>query len=189
MIHTILDSNPLPLLDFGNPDIFVAHLQLNHGLMLASEPLLEEALKQDLPAKLKDYYAKHLEEERGHAQWLEKDINTFGVKVKSSWSAAQIAGTQYYLIKHISPIALLGYMAAFECRQQSLNDIALLESKYGVDALKCTRYHAENDPQHSEELLTMIQMFDEPIIYKNCDWTAKMLNQAILFDIKGLTDV
>lgn len=170
----------------ANPDIFIAHLQFNHGLMLASEPLLEAALKQDLTDELRYYYTQHLEEERGHAKWLENDLNSMGIDVKLNYSAAQIAGTQYYLIKHASPIALLGYMAAFECRPQDLESLALLENKYGLEALKCTRYHAENDPHHSNDLLDMITKINDPIIFKNCDWTAKMLNQAILFEIRGL---
>lgn len=175
-----IERHPLPQLDIHNKQIFIGNLLFVHSLMLASESLLEEALKQDLPDNLRAYFTEHLAEERNHAIWLQADLKSLGVEPKLDWTAAQIAGTQYYLIKHVDPKALLGYMAALECRPMSLEHVEYLESLYGQEAMRCMRYHAMHDQDHGKELLEFIDTFDDQdLISRNAELTAAVLQTTL----------
>lgn len=177
-----LERHPLSLLDVSNKNIFIGNLLFVHSLMIASEDLLIEALKQDLPYDLRAYYQEHLAEEHNHAAWLEADLKTLGVEPRLDWNAAQIVGTQYYLIKHIDPKALLGYMAALECRPMSLENVEYLESLYGEDCMRCMRYHAVHDQDHGKELLAFIDTFDDQtLIIRNAELTASVLENTLNF--------
>jgi hypothetical protein len=175
-----LSRHPLPYLDFNNRDIFIGNLLLVHSFMIASEDLIEEALKQDMPNSLRDYYIEHLEEERNHAEWLKEDLTFLGVKPTIDWTAAQIVGTQYYLIKYVDPKALLGYMAALECRPMPLEHVEYIESLYGKEAMRCMRYHAVHDQGHGKELLAFIDTFDDQgVIIRNAELTASVIENTL----------
>lgn len=175
-----INRHPFPILDVYKPQVFIGNMLFVHACMVASESLIEEALKQELPGHLRDYFERHIEEERGHEKWLEEDLKTLGVTPQLDWTAAQIAGTQYYLIKHVDPKALLGYMAALECRPAKLEDIEYLESLYGEKALRCMRFHAIHDQDHGKELLDVIESFDDQdIIVRNAELTASVLENTL----------
>lgn len=181
-VLTVLERHPLPLLDIHKRDIFIGNLLFVHSLMIASESLLETALEQRLPDNLRDYFSEHLAEERNHAIWLQADLKSLGVETRLDWNAAQIAGTQYYLIKHVDPKALLGYMAALECRPMNLEHVEYLESLYGTDAMRCMRYHAEHDQDHGKELLKFIDTFDDQdLIIRNAELTAQVLQNTLTY--------
>lgn len=144
-------------LDLADRRIFVANLRFVHALIRASEPLIEEVLKRDMPEALRAFYVYHLEEECGHADWLANDLAYLGARVPDvDWDAAQIAGMQYYLVRHAAPELLLGYMAALECRPMPLDVVQALEKTHGIPAVRTIRHHAEHDPNHGKELLAMI---------------------------------
>ena len=128
-----------------------------YQVMVASEPLLEDAiagLKDDgWEGDLKAFYKKHLEDERNHAKWLREDIGDHSIGL--SFIAAALAGTQYYLIRHVHPVALMGYMIALEGGYISPEIIARIEAELGPQASRTVRIHAEADPNHIQELLSV----------------------------------
>lgn len=177
-----INRYPLPQLDIHNRAIFIGNLLFVHSLMLASEDLIETALAQELPDNLRGYFNEHLAEERNHAIWLQADLRSLGVEPRLDWNAAQIAGTQYYLIKHVDPKALLGYMAALECRPMSMEHVEYLESLYGLEAMRCMRYHAVHDQDHGKELLEFIDTFeDQDLIIRNAELTAQVLHNTLIY--------
>lgn len=126
-----------------------------YQVIVASEPLLEDAIAslsdEGFEGDLKVFYQGHLEEERHHATWLREDIGDHAVDL--SMTAAALAGTQYYLIRHLHPVCLLGYMIALEGGTISPEFIAALEAELGPAASRTVRLHAEQDPHHIKALL------------------------------------
>lgn len=134
------------------------NLTFLYHTMRASEDLLRLA-KSRANGKLKAYYTEHLEEERGHAEWLERDLKTVGIDAKKTpipREAVEMVGTQLYLIRYVGAPALLGYMALQECFPKSLDAIQGLEDKFGKDLFRTLRYHAEHDVDHGADLLKVI---------------------------------
>lgn len=143
-------------LDYSDRDEVVSVLCFLWQIIRASERLLETAITEagvhECP-ELMRYYAKHLEEERHHAEWLLEDLG--GKKVYSPLAAA-LAGTQYYLIQHEHPAALLGYMLALESQTLPLHFVAGMEALHGKELLRTLRLHSEEDPGHRDDLLRVI---------------------------------
>lgn len=144
----------------------------------ASERLLAEAAAE-CDGALRDYYLRHLEEEKDHAKWLTEDLDGFSVPLDAV--AIAMAGSQYYLIKHVHPACLLGYMLALE-DPMSIEDIQELESIHGKELLRTLRLHAEADVEHRKELLSQIakQPPDlQALIESNAQQTSRYISSHI----------
>ena len=152
---------------------------------------MEEAIKLS-SGRLRSYYVEHLEEERNHSAWILDDLKSAKVTPPSvDWEAAQIAGIQYYLIYHVSPQALLGYIAALECRPASMDFIERLEGRYGAALLRTARYHAEHDVDHGAAVLNFIDSLPDAnleLISENAARTALALQAALNEKVKRLED-
>ena len=170
-----------PKLNLGDPRIMRTNLLFMYQLIVASEKLLEVAAKEAVPNYLRNYYRNHVEEERGHAQWLCDDLASADVVADSELhfrAAMELAGMQYYLIHHVNPAALLGYMAVLEGFPFDLEQLKVLETIHGERLLRCLRYHAENDRNHKVELFKVIDQLDDEDIYQNAVRTQLLLNEA-----------
>lgn len=127
-------------------------------LMLASEQLVDLAAMragQMGCTQLRDYLLAHAEEERGHAAWLVRDLDSSGAAWRDkplSPHAIEAAGSQYYLIMHAHPAALLGYMAVLECQPMPLEHVSELEQLHGVELLRTLRFHAVHDIDHGRDV-------------------------------------
>jgi hypothetical protein len=122
-----------------------------YRMMVASAPLLEFAIPRT-EGGLLEYYKQHLEEERGHDLMLLDDLKRLGVEeVPLSHEAAQLAGSQYYLIAHEHPALLLGYMHALERQPMSVEQVDALSRLHGTQ-LTALRHHAIHDIQHKADL-------------------------------------
>lgn len=131
-------------------------LAVIYQFVLASEPLLRDAIhfleEEGFEGELKAFYAKHLEDEKDHAKWLREDLG--GWPVNLHFGAAQLAGMAYYLIRHVHPVALMGYMMALEGNPIDMRFVEAIEQAHGKQAARTLRHHAEEDPKHIEELRT-----------------------------------
>ncbi len=127
-----------------------------YQVIIASEKLLEEAIfllgDEGFEGELKAFYRKHLEEERNHAKWLKEDLGDHPIGL--NMTAAALAGTQYYLIRHVHPVCLMGYMQVLEGKPIEQSFIDELEAMHGKKAARTVSIHAENDPDHIKELLS-----------------------------------
>lgn len=142
-----------------------------HQVIAASENLLRTAIDacdgSDFSNLLSAYYQDHLAEELGHEQWLAEDLATVGIDVKAmplSLKAVEMAGTQYYLIHHVHPVCLLGYMAVLEGNPIPLERVAELEATHGKALFRTLRYHAEHDIGHAKDLNEMIDKVPENLM-------------------------
>ena len=170
-----------PLLELSNKTVLIHNLIWMYQVIVASETLMLEAIRKAHGPVLRSYLREHLEEERGHAKWLADDLAALGVDVTVlplNRSAVELVGTQYYLINHVSPAAILGYMAVLEGFPFPLDVLEQLEAIHGVEPLRCLRYHAENDIEHRKELFKVIDQINDPIIHSNALRTQQLLNEA-----------
>jgi len=166
-----------PTVDFESRALLIHNLVFLHGIMTASERLMEVAASK-AKGWLKDYFLTHLEEERGHAAWMADDLKTAGVDVGlPNIQAMELAGAMYYLIEHVSPVCLLGYMAVLEGFPVKLSTIEGLEALHGKQLLHCLRYHAENDPEHRKELFHAIDRANDPLIEQAARYTQQKMDQ------------
>lgn len=126
-----------------------------YQVIIASEPLLFDSIAMlgddGFDGELKSFYTKHLEDEKNHAKWLEEDLGDFPIKL--NMNAAILAGTQYYLIRHVHPVCLLGYMQALEGGKIDPAFIEKLEQEHGKKSARTLKIHADNDPGHFKELM------------------------------------
>lgn len=164
--------------DIANRDVLTKNLTFFYQVITASERLLEQAAVQ-ASGELAQYFRSHLEEERDHATWLAQDLTHFDVDVATApimRSAIQMVGTQYYLINHVDPCCLLGYMAVLEGFSASIEAIEALERMHGKEGLRTLRYHVEHDPDHRVELFSMIDKIARPEILWSAIETVTYLN-------------
>jgi hypothetical protein len=118
----------------------------------------------DLPAgdssaePLAAYLRSHIAEERGHDEWLLDDLAVgdpdalLGPAPREDIAA--LAGTQYYLIRHLHPACLLGYIAVLEGCPPKPDVVDQLPDRTGLPttAFHTLAWHAAEDPGHLREL-------------------------------------
>lgn len=151
-----------PAVDLLDRETFIRNLVFVHNVITATPQLLYAAMMHS-GGDLSAYFEAHLEEERDHARWLAADLESAGIDVRAlpvSPDAVAMAGSQYYLIYHVDPAALLGYMAVLECFPTPLDQIRRLEEAHGVDLCRTLRYHATHDIEHGSDVLDQIDRLD-----------------------------
>jgi len=174
-LRALLYDVPMPRLE--GRDSFVTWLKFCHGVMRATEPLLEIAASKSNGALREYYHSKQLDE-HDHARWLAEDLASLGeTPYKIDHATAATAGAQYYYLQHIGPEVFLGYIAALEFRPMPLAQVEELENLYGKDALRCVRHHAVEDIEHAETLARVIDQCEEHarVIIYNALLTARMI--------------
>lgn len=167
---------------------FLQALIWAHQHVCASVGLLEEAIARMPEGELRDYLVRHLEEERPHAEWLLEDLRTepgFHEPYTLDPTPVAMAGTMYYLIKHVSPLCIFGYMLALE-NPAPIHLVEELEAAFGKPLCRTVRVHAEEDPKHLDDLFLMVGKLEpgeEHFVLLGKDWTSgyvRLIQQKII---------
>jgi hypothetical protein len=169
------------MIDLADRKSMLLNLIFVYQVARTSETILREAAACTNGA-LHDYYKAHLQEEIGHENWLEADLKTAGIDVKTMplfKKAIEMAGSQYYLLKHFSKYCLLGYMLVVEGFPLPMNYVDDLEKIHGKDVLRTVRYHSVNDLEHRQDLFDMIDQHMKPEILQSAIQTAQYFNEFI----------
>nr|WP_243761855.1 iron-containing redox enzyme family protein [Streptomyces sp. YIM 98790] len=148
-------------------DRYRGYLGAMHCIIRASVPLMElaavrcAALPGDpVTAPLAGYLHRHIEEERGHDDWLLADAARAGtdperlLRATPPPAVAQLVGAQYYWIEHYHPVALLGYLIALEGNAPASWLADRLAGLTGLPpaAFDTVRRHADLDGGHRADL-------------------------------------
>lgn len=168
-----------PPVNLFDRDTMLSNLVFIYQVIKASERLLVEA-EAEATGRLKTYYTTHLEEERDHAEWLADDLMDAGIDVnliEPMKKAAEMAGAQYYLIKHFDPACLLGYMAVMEGQPYPVEMVDKLAEVHGEKLVRTLRFHAVHDQDHKIELFEVIDEIASPVIIRNAVQTALQINE------------
>ena len=161
---------------WSQPNLDVVYLEwirVLHATIVATEPLMLEALDQCLrrwsdpvAVRIGRYLSKHIKEEFGHDLWLREDYAACGGDVTDldalpSVGATQLVGAQYYLIRHVHPCALLGYIAILEGYPPSPQLAPYLAERTGFpeNGFSCLARHSVLDVKHRDEFVTALDGF------------------------------
>lgn len=160
-----------------------ASLCFVYRMIVASAPLLKFAIERS-DGDLRDYYEKHLAEETGHDEMAKDDLRRLGVlEIPRVHRAAQIAGSQYYLIAHDHPALLLGYMHVLERNALRRQTVEELCEHHSIE-LTMYRHHAAHDEGHSKDIKTMMDSLDEPLLDR-VEWNERSVAKALHDSLMG----
>ncbi|MEA2231641.1 MAG: hypothetical protein QOD83_1457 [Solirubrobacteraceae bacterium] len=153
-------------------DLYIAYLTIWHGVVRSAVPLIEAAADRaralapfdDLAAELVAYFEHHAPEEAGHDVWLLEDLAALGSDREAalrripSPRVATLVGAQYYWLRHVHPVSLLGHMAVVEGYSPPLGFADRLQSVTGhpPEAFRAIRRHERLDLKHKRELYEVI---------------------------------
>ncbi|GAA2139125.1 hypothetical protein GCM10009760_20980 [Kitasatospora kazusensis] len=148
------------------------YLRTMHEVIRASVPLMELAARRcaelgpddPVAGPLAAYLAEHIEEERGHDDWLLADLAAAGLDPRGPLRqqpppvVARLVGPQYYWIEHFHPVALLGYITVLESNAPAPWLAEQLAADTGLPgaAFQTVSHHAVLDTGHSAELARFI---------------------------------
>lgn len=152
--------------------IYPRYLMAMHHVIRASVPLMTEAaaaLRRQPAARsetaranelIAAYLDRHVLEEAHHDDWALEDLERLGLAREAVLAAhpypaaAELAGTQYYYIRHHDPAAVLGYIAQLEGYPPDERALLGAAERTGlpVTAFRTMRKHAHLDPHHRRDL-------------------------------------
>jgi len=178
---------------------FREYLITAHSIIRSSVPLMRAAHlqcssvldKQDLLIKLQDYFKSHINEERGHDDWILEDLEVIGIprceclERKPPQIVAELVGTQYYWIYHWHPVSLLGYISFLEGNPPRDEWIRHLRktTEYPEAAFRTIVMHSELDPCHRDDLDELLDTL--PLTIEQKHW---IINNA-LYSAKKFHDI
>jgi hypothetical protein len=148
---------------------YLDYLQVMHGVIRASIPLMETARARcrqspadPLAAALSAYFTAHIAEEQRHDDWLLEDLAAAGRHAGPADPpgppVARLVGAQYYWIRHYHPVCLLGYIAVLEGSAPPPWLSGHLASLTGLPAaaFRTLDHHAAADLSHEAGLYALI---------------------------------
>lgn len=106
------------------------------------------------------YLAMHIEEEKGHDQWLLSDIESLDISSSEVLHATplpavvSLLGAQYFWMFHMHPVAIFGYLIVLEGYPPLAHQLEQIRRNTGLPAtaFRCLISHAEDDPEHIDSL-------------------------------------
>ena len=186
---------------WSGPDVagtYRSWLMILHGTIRATVPLMNLALERSLQLRpdpvaerLAQYFAKHIHEEYGHDEWVAEDLVTAGgdpAELASFLPGPEIAalvGSQYYWIKHVHPVALLGHIAVLEGSPPAAELAPTLAQRSGLPlaAFRTVERHSALDVKHGAEVLRLIDAL--PLTEQH----EQLLHISALHTIRGLIEI
>lgn len=154
-------------------ELYPEFLFAMHGAMQASAPAMRiaadrcgETASDALRGPLRDYYLEHAAEEQGHEEWLLADLASLGISRDRVLrrlpypSVVAMVGSQYYWIRHVHPVAYLGYLAVLE-QPAETEFLREVHRRTGIplSSMSCHLKHAELDPEHVAEFDAALDNF------------------------------
>src|SRR3954451_475136 len=169
-----------------------------HSIVRSSVPLMESAiaraheLKPDpVAAGVAAYLESHVDEERGHDEWVLQDLEATGFDRDEPLrripppAVAAVVGSQYYWIRHHHPVALLGHIAVVEGYPPSVSLAQTLEDRtgFGADAFRSVARHSMLDIHHRDEFLDALDAL--PLRREH----EELVGLSALHTVRGLIEV
>jgi len=149
-------------------EIYPEFLFRNHSVIRSSVPLMKAAAEEcekrlghePIAEGLLAYLRHHIPEETGHDGWVLDDLEILGfaraevLKRTPPPSAAALAGAQYYWIRHVHPVALLGFIAVLEGTPPDVPFFESTADRIGLprEAFSNLLLHGKLDPRHRDDL-------------------------------------
>lgn len=153
--------------------LYPEFLFLVHTMIRGSVPMMSEAASvarrraeegDPTGTPVAEYLEHHAKEEKGHDDWLLDDLEVLGVGREEVWArrpslaVARLVGAFYYWIRHVDPVALLGYLAVLEGNPPSVEHLQRVQRTTGLPekSFRTLIKHAHLDPHHRDDLHALI---------------------------------
>lgn len=146
--------------------------------MQHSVPLMQHAIRHK--STVFEYLNRHIQEEKGHEDWLQNDLKTLKYNsdfVKSLLvlpSVARMVLSQYQA-NHTNPDSILGYIFVLESTDLSQVRNIALRSNIPLEAMTCFLRHEQEDKEHRNELYALIDSLPLSGIITSAAGTAECL--------------
>ncbi len=106
------------------------------------------------------YLEQHIEEEKGHDEWLLHDIESLGIPAEEvlhatpSAAVVSLLGAQYFWMLHVHPVTIFGYLIVLEGYAPLADQLDEIRIRTGLPAtaFRCLKSHADDDPAHIADL-------------------------------------
>ncbi|WP_206484114.1 iron-containing redox enzyme family protein [Thalassotalea sp. G2M2-11] len=149
-------------------EVIIAQGITNFRTANAAVPLMTEVIRSarlwpddPVSAPLIAYMEQHIPEETGHDQWCLDDLAVLGVSSEQvsemlpSPNIMSLLGSQYYMIRHQHPVAIMGYLACLETHHPTVDYVEQLIEKSGLPeaAFSSLMHHAKIDPHHKQDII------------------------------------
>lgn len=152
------------------PDLYPRLLRelfvVSRGGIPLMEAVRDEAGRREGEAAriMAGYLARHVEEERGHCEWVLDDLAALGFDRKAeseralSFHASSLLGCAYAWSFEAHPAAILGFLAVFEGDPMTVPFLESVLARQGLpkEAFGFYLDHARIDPRHSAEIFAAI---------------------------------
>lgn len=139
---------------------------LSRGGLPLMEAARDEARRRgDRAAQLvAAYLDRHVEEERGHCEWVLDDLAALGfdrteeARRPLTFRAASLLGCGYTWTFEAHPAAILGFLAVFEGDPMTVPFLQEVAARHGLPEAAFGFYldHARIDPRHSAEIFAAL---------------------------------
>lgn len=132
-------------------------------------------------------FVKHISEEHNHELLAKNDLKYIGYEVSDFEHTAEtrmLWESQYYKIQHEDPLSLIGYIIPLELFSAKFFPTFLkkIDSRFGKMACNFVKVHAEEDQDHIEEALSILNEVDglrKQRILENVEQTAIAYTQML----------
>jgi uncharacterized ferritin-like protein (DUF455 family) len=137
---------------------FVSH---STRLLAASAARFSQA-----ETKMHRRFLKHTEEENSHEVMALRDLQNLGYKIEDFPELPEtrlLYEPQYFKVEHLDPLALMGYILALEvlAYKECPPLKSFLTDRYGAKCTVFIKVHADDDPDHVEKAMELIQGLPE----------------------------
>ena len=186
---------------WDSPDVaslYQEYLCTMHCIVRSSVPLMETAIARahelegdPVAAGVAAYLESHVDEERGHDEWVLQDLEATGFDRDEPLrripppAVAALVGSQYYWIRHHHPVALLGHIAVVEGYPPSVSLAQTLEQRtgFGPDAFRSLARHSMLDIHHRDEFLDALDAL--PLRREH----EELVGVSALHTVRGLIEI
>lgn len=178
--------------------LYQEYLCTMHCIVRSSVPLMETAIARahelegdPVAAGVAAYLESHVDEERGHDEWVLQDLEATGFDRDEPLrripppAVAALVGSQYYWIRHHHPVALLGHIAVVEGYPPSVSLAQTLEQRtgFGPDAFRSLARHSMLDIHHRDEFLDALDAL--PLRREH----EELVGVSALHTVRGLIEI
>lgn len=154
-----------------NKKVIIEQAIVNYQISSTAVPLMETVIDEankrfDCPTSelLIGYMHQHIPEETGHHLWCLSDLKNLGVNEETvrkripCSAVSALIGSQYHLIKHVHPIAFMGYIAALETNPPTpeyVNEL-MKKSNLGKECFSNLLHHSIADIAHKDDIINVV---------------------------------
>jgi Iron-containing redox enzyme len=177
---------------------YLEWLRVLHSMIRATVPLMLTATEACLQRAgdpvaegFGQYLSRHIREEYGHDAWVAEDYAAAGgdpsqlALLTVGGAVASLVGSQYYWVRHVHPVALLGHIAVLEGYPPAADVARSMAARTGLPpaAFRALDRHATLDQRHRADVYRLLDALPlQP-------WHERLIGTSALHTAAGVREV